>query len=481
MVQIGIRPGTVVGGGEGYDRIVSRNQADFVVDSVGGLRDALDAAGNGDIVFIEPSADLEVGDISLPPGITLASNRGENGSPGARIFTNRSFSGDGDELIDMGDADRITGLRVEGPLRDTGDPHVGTGIRADRGGEIDNCEVSGFGFAAVSCQDNGTYEVHHCHIHHNQAGGNGYGVTVGGGISAEIYANHIDFCRHGIAGSGRESYDVHDNLFGENNTQQAVDMHGDELDVPGGDRLHIHHNRCEARRMPSHSRHAGDPAWFVLIRGVPMDEAIIEYNWAFNDIIEPTSCADCWTRAVVLQNHTSSPWQNVTVRNNHWSTEPPADQPDQPDEPAPGEHTLDIRSTADTPPMWYFVEATGEIVAQDPEESDTITHDGRWRAEGQVGPTGSDTYTIHADLLAGFGAFHIVGWPDNPEFTEDPVNESRFELLWDGEAVSIADIVDEAAPEPEPKPHNASLPLLGLGLGVAALGASYWRRKQGGD
>jgi hypothetical protein len=157
-----------IGGGAGYARGISTG--DFVVDSIDALIEALEKAKPGQVVFIPGETELDltariyIEDLVLkvPAGVTLAGNRGQNGSRGA-IFLSTALKTKG-ILHTAGPNVRVTGLRLQGPNPNQcldhhrrafgpgGGEHayyyklpVSEGIVAEHAKlEVDNCEISGF-------------------------------------------------------------------------------------------------------------------------------------------------------------------------------------------------------------------------------------------------------------------------------------------------------------------------------------------------
>ncbi|MFW6003795.1 MAG: hypothetical protein ACOCPT_05185, partial [Halanaeroarchaeum sp.] len=78
-----------VGGGQGYDNLVGRGDADTVVSSKTDLESALSDASSGDVVYLAGDASIDMGttDVVVPSGVTLASNRGIDDAPGGHLYT----------------------------------------------------------------------------------------------------------------------------------------------------------------------------------------------------------------------------------------------------------------------------------------------------------------------------------------------------------------------------------------------------------
>jgi hypothetical protein len=300
--------GNPVGGGAGYNKIISENDSSvkYVITTKDQLLNALKSAKSGDTIFVKGNANIDMTGTygtSIPAGITLASDRGINGSQGGRIFQNRILSdpkppnwdtSNGSMLIAVGNNVRITGLRLEGPDKTTtamDDKGVKYGIflRQYGGLEVDNCEIWGWSSAGIYIYVMNTTllaeglaspeiganiaNIHHNYIHHCQSDGLGYGVVIGSG-SALIKANIFDFTRHAIADSGLEmnGYEASYNKHLGNSTNAVFDVHGYAYlgTTIAGNFYNIHHNTVMAR------------IYAVGIRGVPIHQANIKFNSFMN-------------------------------------------------------------------------------------------------------------------------------------------------------------------------------------------------------
>jgi len=279
--------GNPIGGGDGYKNIVSRSSADFIVSTTSQLVSALNSAQPGDIIWVEENANIDMSGrtTTIRAGVTLASNRGEDGSDGGRIYQTSA----GSRLFTIGGQNvRITGLRLEGPQMGTsasGSTNVGI-YTSYRNLEVDNCEIFGWGNAAIgivgtggSDMKTGAY-IHHNYIHHNQVAGLGYGVCLSSGGVALIEANYFDYCRHAITGAGMpgDGYEACYNICGPNwisTSPHNFDMHGTASGsgTIAGNTIKIHHNTFmgTTSQMPT----------CIAIRGVPRDGAYIDHNWFY--------------------------------------------------------------------------------------------------------------------------------------------------------------------------------------------------------
>lgn len=285
-----------IGGGEGYKNVVT--EGDYTVKSVEGLVEALGKAQAGEVVFIPGDTTLELTPLvfidglvlEIPGGVTLASDRGHLGSAGA-LLVNDALEGRL-MLRPLGPNVRVTGLRLQGPnpkrhlehhKRSFGEDGPGhsyyykfptqDGIIMEQDGlEVDNCDISGFGHAAIFLKKGGDHHIHHNHIHHCQYNGLGYGVSHDVAQSL-IEFNRFDYNRHSIAGTGRPgcSYVARNNIEMGVSLSHCFDMHGgrdrkDGTDIAGA-RIEIYNNTFGA---PQHA---------VVIRGVPEEVCEVHHNW----------------------------------------------------------------------------------------------------------------------------------------------------------------------------------------------------------
>ncbi|WP_246022960.1 right-handed parallel beta-helix repeat-containing protein [Halosimplex halophilum] len=306
-------PTAVVGGGEGYSGTVPQSEADAVVSTRGELESALDDASSGDVVYVEPGASINVPDreLTVPAGVTLASNRGIDGAPGGEIRADEVY---GEGPLQTEDDVRVTGLRVTGSIDEyvEFDRPVHSGVTVKGTGcEVDNVEISGFSYGGVKLQE--PAYVHHSHIHTNAMGGLGYGIVCNqeGGDTLIEY-NEFNLNRHSVASRGYAGYEVRYNHFGEDAIAYQVGTHR-----PGGTTLEIHHNTF----VPTlHLNSGEDPESHVSIRGVPDDVADIHHNWFHN----PQEPAPGRGTESIIQPHVEE-FTNLDYRNNHYGADEPSD------------------------------------------------------------------------------------------------------------------------------------------------------------
>ncbi|MCP1716093.1 hypothetical protein J2T58_001968 [Methanocalculus alkaliphilus] len=273
--------GNPIGGGIGYNDIIQPNDPRVIaiIHDKAGLLAALNQAKPGDIVYVDGNAHIDLSgtfDIRIPGGVTIASNRGENGAPGGRIYQN-AFAGDpqsGRPFNTDGPDIRITGLRLQGPYPTSENFRDGRhAIRSNHDNfEVDNCEIYEWGYAAIRLQDTGPDSgqyIHHNHIHTNLFTGTGYGIIL---FNSEVLieANLFDNNRHSITGAGRPycSFEARYNIVGPNAESAYFDMHQDPDALQwGGDWIWIHHNTFLGTDQNAYNQ-----------RGQPRTGAWIEYN-----------------------------------------------------------------------------------------------------------------------------------------------------------------------------------------------------------
>lgn len=313
-----------IGGGEGYANIVTGG--DYTVEDLDSLLEALSQAQAGQVVFIPAETEIDLTAriyiaqlvLEVPAGVTLAGERGHNGSRGALLTSDALKTPI--MIRPLGPKVRVTGLRLRGPntkryidhhsrsFREGGDGHTyyykfptQDGIRMEHPGlEVDNCEISGFGHAGMSLRDGDGHHIHHNYIHHCQYQGLGYGVSHNTASSVIEY-NLFDSNRHSIAGTGRPGcgYVARHNVELGVSLSHCFDMHGgrdrkDGTDIAGTS-IEIHNNTFRAPQTP------------VVIRGVPEEKCDVHHNW-FVQHLEPD-------KAVRASDKT-------TVSNNAYGAEP---------------------------------------------------------------------------------------------------------------------------------------------------------------
>ena len=293
--------GNPIGGGAGYTRIITLTDDDvkYRVSTKDQLLSALTSAQAGDVVFVQGDAVIDLtgtwGHV-IPAGVTLASDRGKNGSAGAKIIRHRvsptaENTWDQVQLFTVGgDNVRITGLRFEGPdsVQDKNSedetgirPKIGIKAVGRTGLEVDNCELYYWSDSAINLEnyDNPSADayIHHNYMHHCHARGYGYGVSVYGGY-ALIEANLFDYTRHAICADGYpdEKYEARYNIhLGHGNAigGHHFDVHAyppddeETVDSIAGYEYKIHHNTFELTELPC-----------IGIRALPKKGVWIDHN-----------------------------------------------------------------------------------------------------------------------------------------------------------------------------------------------------------
>lgn len=292
-----------VGGGKGYSRAVMAGEHRAV--SVEELIESLRVARPGEAVYIPGNVVLDFTALvfaesfvlHIPGGVTLASNRGILGSPGALL---KSDAFQTSPLIRAdGPGVRLTGLRIQGPDSERRLEHwkrsfsslykeeregltehqyyyrfpVARGVYTEFDDlEIDNCEMSGWSQAAVFLSEGKGHHIHHNYIHSNQRQGLGYGVSHGTSFSLIEY-NLFGWNRHSIAGTGRppSGYIARYNVELGHSLSHNFDMHGGRDRKDGttiaGSRIEIYNNTFLGTGRA------------IGIRGSPEEYARIYRNW----------------------------------------------------------------------------------------------------------------------------------------------------------------------------------------------------------
>jgi hypothetical protein len=285
-----------IGGGAGYANVVT--SGDFVVKDLDSLLEALSKAKAGQVVFIPGDTEIDLTArvyieelvLQVPEGVTLAGERGHNGSPGA-ILTSDALKTPV-MVRTLGPNVRVTGLRIRGPNPKRYLEHHARSFGKDGGGheyyykfptqngiltehdslEVDNCDLSGFGHGGVYLTKGKGHRLHHNFIHHCQYNGLGYGVSHDT-ASSVIECNLFDSNRHSIAGTGRPGceYVARNNVELGTSLSHCFDMHGGRDRKDGteiaGTKIEIHNNTFRAPQTP------------IVIRGVPQDTCEVHHNW----------------------------------------------------------------------------------------------------------------------------------------------------------------------------------------------------------
>ena len=249
-----------IGGGNGYKDVIT--EGDFIVKTAEELVDAVGKAESGDVIFIAGDAKIDMTEyayaenyiIKLKEGVTLASDRGYNGSLGGMIFSTAIRSA---ALIEAADNCRITGLTIQGPdpnIRDWKGMSIGIGVSIEGSSvTIDNCEISGFAKAAVAVEKGTDVVIKNCFIHDNKSINVGYGVMVTTG-QALIESNLFNNNRTSIFGSGRPDcgIEVINNIEMGTVYERSIRMntYPRGKDVYAGDSLIVKNNTVITKQTP---------------------------------------------------------------------------------------------------------------------------------------------------------------------------------------------------------------------------------------
>ncbi len=287
--------GFPIGGGTGYQNSIETGTLP-AVRSLEALKNTLENAQNGDVVFIPGDVELIIDTMDyfrlpIKMGVTLASDRGVNGSCGALIkFTENAKNSS--VFAIAGENSRITGLRLEGPSGDILPVYQKRGITTDGYNNIliDNNEIYNWPFEAIQVTVNKSHNrystegivIRNNYIHDNVGQGIGYGVGIGGGFLdkpnpfALVKGNLFERNRHAVASSGfrNSGYEASYNVIKGNNTGHNFDVHGGKdrgwtggnADIAGSF-TYIHHNIFFDHEFAS-----------IVLRGIPTYMALITNN-----------------------------------------------------------------------------------------------------------------------------------------------------------------------------------------------------------
>ena len=285
-----------IGGGAGYvDTVTS---GDYTVKTLEELVAALKQAESGQVVFIPDETEIDLTTfvyieqlvLEVPGGVTLAGNRGVNGSLGALLFSDALNTRI--MIRVLGPDVRVTGLRLRGPNSKRYMDHHQRAFGPGGGGhdyyykfptqrgivteqdrlQVDNCDISAFGHAGISLTAGADHHIHHNFIHHCQYNGLGYGISHDLANSIIEY-NIFDWNRHSIAGTGRPgcNYIARHNIVSDNALSHCFDMHGGRAREDGtdiaGTVIAIHNNTFLAPQTP------------VAITGTPQEICEVYRNW----------------------------------------------------------------------------------------------------------------------------------------------------------------------------------------------------------
>lgn len=247
-----------IGGGAGYSDIITTG--DYIVTTADELYQALRYAEKGQVVYIPGGTFIDLTELlaqrvgfNAKPGVVIASNRGYINPDGSVETGAVVYNGSNSAIVfSLMEGCRVTGLVLQGPnpVR-----HVEHHTRAFYSGRsnssdyfygnwfvstcgivvngndvrIDNCEISGFGKAAIYLSsDMKGLLVDHCYIHHNQTKGLGYGVMHHDGTESIVEYCLFNYNRHSIAATGSPTtgYIARYNIEMGDSLSHCFDIHG---------------------------------------------------------------------------------------------------------------------------------------------------------------------------------------------------------------------------------------------------------------
>ena len=325
--------GLAFAGGPGYYRPVHPSEADYTVssDNWSTLKGYLESASAGETVYV--TADVTIPrnssehPVNVNDGVTLAGDRGIDGSAGAAIHLDdlQDENGDGIGVFFLGQNNRVTGLRIRGPEPD---PIAWNGtltkafLVQESGCEIDNCEI--YNWDGIGVQEyGGDGYVHHCDLHNNQAEGYGYGVAVYNGGHPTVQYCAFDKNRHSIAAAPHDGtsgtvngYTVEHCWFGPDSVYSVFDHHG------AADTTLMAIRNCTIE--------AGSGNTAVKLRHQESSDATperldVENVWFYHDALN-SPCGGSGDPLYVASSNCSGTWAdlNVYLTNNHFDpdTEP---------------------------------------------------------------------------------------------------------------------------------------------------------------
>lgn len=306
---------------------VAREDADHVADGRDSFVEAVRSAGEGETVWVADDVRLTGwAGLDPAPGVTVAGDRDvPNGRRGPRVSVEDT---DHTHVVESRhDGLRFTGLRLDGPTHDrTEYDERKKRTFAHLMGEdcrVDNCELSGWPFAAIasgSKRHAPSHRFDHNHVHDCRMEGLGYGFELYDGVHEFAY-NYFDRCRHAIAGFGHDAngYHAHHNVVGPSPTSHAFDMHALEENVShdgdpalaGADvvvdrNAFLFTHDCDGRAQEA-----------VRFRGVPAGEYRVTDNWFAHDAAPapPGESGDAFR-----QDRTGGGFERLTATGNRYGT-----------------------------------------------------------------------------------------------------------------------------------------------------------------
>lgn len=236
---------------------VQRQEADEIVTDTATLIEEA-RSGSGRVIWVEGEHELTE---SFATSNWIASGRGQEQETTATLYTDIQAEnseayrgGEGDGMITLEDAGRLTGVQLIGPARGAYDhprydgyyPYP-EGDRSERfhfyarhhargvtilgqGCSVDNCEISHWPTQGIVVGDSETAvnpAIHHNSIHNCMLSSAGYCVDIKRG-HPQIIECYMNATRHAICGFGYAdcSYTLENLTFGPDHSAHIVDMHG---------------------------------------------------------------------------------------------------------------------------------------------------------------------------------------------------------------------------------------------------------------
>lgn len=323
----------------------TKSEADYVIRTGHGLKDALQQGGPGVIIYIEDDADISnFNDISVPNGCKLVGG-----------FCDPEIPGRGPVLFNHDDppykrhhlrADgyiECWGVSFEGPQQEYFDPREAPGDASDyysnalfaygtnsngrEGADVFlyGCEFRGWGIAGLELGARNTPSVGHierCTFINNPMETYGYGVEQYDG-PCEVSWCYSNNNRHDFSGFGyySESWYFHDNMHGTTVLSHAYDMHGLNQNLSGAPNNAGKFTRVERCTFPF--LEDDRPDYYsdqegVTIRGIPEEESWVRdchfYHSGPPAGDGPGVNGDPFRQDNIDQNH----FVNFTYRGNNY-------------------------------------------------------------------------------------------------------------------------------------------------------------------
>lgn len=326
-----------IGGGAAYGNVVTIGDADTVVSGVDGLVDAVNNASSGETIFVPGSNELNLsGHVNIGPpsgatDVTVASDRGYDGSDGALLY-DTTFTTNSPDALFLSEADgwRMSGFRIRGPEGRNIEYDSSKETRAiwTRGAntEVDNCElfhwtVAGHSNGGLSFPNSSTH-THHNVFHDCAMRQLGYGFDHFNG-HALIQYNYFNGHRHAItcAGFDEASYEACYNFIDLLMFGFPIDMHGQD-DGTAGKSLSVHHNTIMG--LIDNTEGHGDEEEFLKVRGVPTEQSEVYNNWSRHSGETTGNVSEQTSDAKPVLQETVDSFTNLDVHDNSYGEDKPS-------------------------------------------------------------------------------------------------------------------------------------------------------------